>query len=231
MRDMPTAVLIHGCHLQAEGWEEIVWGDPRKGRLGRVPFGVLKAAEIKAQLVVFSTGASSKDGMLEGQYTYIYMKEHFGDLLAAGNITGPDISQFRQWLGQVAQLELTSQNTREEILASARMAHAAGIERLILVSSPEHIMRCHQAALSVLGAEPELRHFLDELYPIAAHTHFKDASVDDVVIIEPPHRGDMPKVPFHKTVRRIFQFLKKPEIAFGFNEELNALIDKWQRMS
>ena len=33
MMTMKTAVLIHGCHLQAEGWENIIWGNPEKGIL------------------------------------------------------------------------------------------------------------------------------------------------------------------------------------------------------
>lgn len=226
MKHMPTAVLIHGCHLQAEGWEDIVWGDPANGRLGRVPYGLLKAMEANAKMIIFGTGASEKDGLKEGMYTYRYAMERLPEFFRSAGVPHERWYVTKSWINSVTKLELTSQNTREEVLAAARMAKEAGIERLILVSSPEHIMRCHQAALSVLGAERGLSFFLDELYATASHTHFKDATVDDVVIIEPPHRGDMVHVPFHRTVKRIFATLRKPQVALKLNDEINCVIDE-----
>jgi hypothetical protein len=226
MKHLPTAVLIHGCHLQAEGWEEIAWGDPAENRLGRVPFGLFKAMEANAEMIIFGTGASEKDGLKEGAYTYRYTDEHLVDLFRSASVPHERWYVTQEWIKHVARLELTSQNTREEVLAAARMAKEAGIKRLILVSSPEHIMRCHQAALSVLGADPGLSFFLDELYAVASHTHFKDATVDDVVIVEPPHRGDTPKVPFYRTVKRIFATMRKPDVAFKLDAALNTAIDE-----
>jgi hypothetical protein len=223
MRNLPTAVLIHGCHLQAEGWEEIVWGNPIQGRLGRVPYGLEKAEEFDAQMIIFGTGASEKDGLKEGQYTFNYALAHLSDY--ALERSGPPhiATDVGAWLKKIARLELSSQNTLEEVRNAAKMANDAGIKRLILVSSPEHIMRCHQAALKVLAAEPAFTHFLDELYVCASHTHFAGAIVDDVVIIEPPHRGDMPKVPLNQTVKLIFGFLKDPQLAFQFDDTLKVL--------
>ena len=39
-----TGVLVHGCHLSADGWEHIVWGRPPH-ELGRLPHAVLLAWE------------------------------------------------------------------------------------------------------------------------------------------------------------------------------------------
>jgi hypothetical protein len=226
MQHVPTAVLIHGCHLEAEGWEDIVWGDPAQGRLGRVPYGLFKAMELRADMIIFGTGASEREGLKEGRYTYRYAMERLPEFLRSAGVPHEHWFVTKHWTESVTKLELTSQNTREEVLAAAHMAHKAGIKRLILVSSPEHIMRCHQAALSVLGTAVDLRFFLDELYATASHTHFKDATVDDVVIVEPPHRGDTPKVPFYRTIKRIFATMRKPEVAFKLDAALNKAIDE-----
>lgn len=221
-----TAILIHGCHLQAEAWEDITFGDPQNGRLGRVPKGILEALKWNATTVVFSTGASERDGLKEGEYVYRETVKRSEQLAALAGMRAPD---FREWLEKVHILELTSQTTRQEIHASARLAKTRGESQIVLVSSPTHIMRCHQAALSVLGSDPELRFFLRDLYAVASDTSFANSTVDDVVIIEPPHRGDMPKVPYHATAKGIFQFLKKPDLAFAFNDAWKELIDDTAR--
>ena len=42
-----TGILVHGCHLSADGWEHIVWGQPPH-ELGRLPHAVLLAWEDRA---------------------------------------------------------------------------------------------------------------------------------------------------------------------------------------
>jgi hypothetical protein len=64
---MKTAILIHGCHLQAEEWENIVWRNPRVGILGRIPRGIQLAIQEKADLIFWGTGASEKDGLKEAE--------------------------------------------------------------------------------------------------------------------------------------------------------------------
>ena len=67
-----TGVLVHGCHCGAEGWERIVWGDPRSGALGRIPSALrLALREPCCAAILFGTGASNhpETGLLEGQAT------------------------------------------------------------------------------------------------------------------------------------------------------------------
>ena len=218
-----TAILIHGCHLEARNWDDIMWGNPRAGRLGRVPKGILEAQKHGADTIIFSTGASHRNGVKEGEVIYQETLARRDELTG---LTGMWRWQLNRWLGKRHVLELTSQNTREEVLASARIARDRGARRLILVSSPTHVLRCHQAAISVLNSDSQLRHFLDNLYAVASDTSFADSTVDDVVIVEPPHRGDMPNVPIHKTLGGIFPLMRREDVAVAFNEELRQLIEK-----
>lgn len=221
---MATAVLVHGCHLLAEGWHDIVWGEPKKDRLGRVPRAVLLAIELRADMIVFSTGASEKDGLKEGEYIYRYTLERLPEL---AELTGSTETGLRRWLEARRKLELTSQNTRQELLASANMALKEGMNRLFLVSSPTHIIRCYKEAISVLGREPRLRHFLRDLHAVASDTCYAGSTFDDVVVIEPPHRGDIPRWQTHRYARALFQIMGKgPERFAGFLGELGELVQK-----
>ena len=221
-----TGVNIHGYHLQADGWEGMVWGDPRAGRLGVIPKGILEALKWDASVIVLGTGASQKDGMLEAEYMYDYALKHLDEL---SDLTDMSVEDLRAWLESRVHLELTSQNTREEVRAAARFAKGVGVTRLVFVSVPTHSSRSHQAVLSVLGADPELRPFLQNLYTTSSDVLFANATIDDVVVIEPPHRGDTPKVYFNQTAKGIFQFLRNADVAQGFNTAWADLIEEWKK--
>ena len=64
-----VAVLIHGCHLQAEEWERIVFGE--KELSGRVTTGIEEAVRKKAVLIFLGTGASQHaNGKKESEQTF-----------------------------------------------------------------------------------------------------------------------------------------------------------------
>lgn len=226
---MRTAVLIHGCHLGAQNWDDIVWGDPARGRLGRVPKGLIEALRWQAEAIIFSTGASQRDGVLEGEVTLRHALariEQCRDIAVEHGSRDLDAA----WLQSRAVMALNSTNTREEIVESAGICRRRGIGRLILVSSPTHIMRCHQAAISTFRADPALRPLMDNLYAVASHTCYDDATEDDVAIVEPPHRGDLPNIGFHRTIKGIFPIMRDPVVAAQLNQEMAALIRKHTAM-
>jgi hypothetical protein len=77
---MKTAILIHGEHVQAHDWEHIVWGNPTQGVYGKVPKGLIEGLRWDADLLIFGTGASEKDGLKEGAFTLAYTQEHIGEI-------------------------------------------------------------------------------------------------------------------------------------------------------
>ena len=211
-------VLIHGCHLQAEGWENIVWGNPH-GRRGRAPKGIAQALRHNAGLIYWGTGASQKDGLKESQYTFKYSLEHLDDFVKGRTEWADKVSAY---LHEVSLVDTVTQNTTEEITAALGECHRRGIQELYLVSSPTHIARCHQEALKVLAATGNAYQVL--VYATASDTCFAGSSPSDVVIVEPPHRGDRPKFPVHKHVRGIFQV--PPTTMPDFLKELDALVER-----
>ena len=221
---MSIAVLIHGFHLQAKGWHQVVWGDPSNGVLGRVPKGIQEARKWNASTIVFSTGASEKGGVKEGEYTYGYAMDRIGELTDLLRMAPEALTD---WVASRAVFDLTSQDTKTEVLATAQIAKDRGDTAIVLVSCRSHIVRCLKEAISVLDKEPALAHFLDNLYATAADTAYDGTTVDDVVVIEPPHRNDRPDTPIYKNALRINELRKNPEQAALFNEELGTLLERY----
>lgn len=189
---MKTGVLVHGFHLQAENWEKIVWGKP-PNLLGRAPKGVMVALEENADIIVFGTGASVKDGKKEAEYTRDYLLEHFLELVEFWALEGIDLAEAKEKISQIAKLEIKSQNTFQEPRFAADIFRRANAERIIIVSSPTHISRCLRDALMVFDRE--------DVIAQPSHTGWADAS--EVIIIEPPYRPDRQKSNLHSFVKKL----------------------------
>jgi hypothetical protein len=209
---MKTAILVHGYHLQAIGWQRVVWGNPKKGVLGRVPKAIVEALKNDASLIVFSTGASVRDGLKEGAYTYRYTLEHLDELVA---VTEEWLAPrfLRSFLEDQHELELTSTNTKTEVIASGRLALKHHTKRLVLVSSPNHVQRCLKEAFLAYSADAQLRPLRDNLYATASDEPI-GTYASELVIMEPSHRGDQPLWNTWKYGQAFFQVMRQGHEAY-----------------
>ena len=216
------AILIHGCHLETREWESIVWGDPTHGKLGRIPKGLQLFERLNAKLIIWGTGASKKDDLLESQYTFAFAVEHANTLQ---QYAGLGISQVESSLRDVSVLDTSTQNTTEEIANAILLCGERGITTLYLVSSPTHIARCFQEALK-WRATGQVRNL--EIFAAASDTCFDRSTPSDVVIVEPPHRGDLPLWQTYRYVRAIFSITKQGEEVFAdFLIQFGVLLKKF----
>ena len=217
-------MLVHGCHLGALNWRGIMWGNPPE-EMGRIPKAVSVALQEEADVMVLGTGASEKDGKKEGEYTRDYMLDKFLELSAFSWFSDTALEEARDRLAAISICECCSQNTLEEMEEAARIFKNMGVQKIILVSSPTHISRCIRDALVVLHT-PELAGLRRHLYAAASDTSYLGGRVEDVVIFEPPHRGDQQAFLTHYVVKRIF---KIPETDMpGFLKDLDILLTKYQ---
>lgn len=210
-----AGVWIHGCHLQSDGWEEIMWGIP-PDKPGRIPQGVLLAWEEQASLLGMGTGASkSKDGRFEGEFIADTLMERLDSLQDFTHLQHIQPDALKHFVKKVAFAETESQNTLQEIKAAFKGFASLGISRGYLVSSPTHLPRCLACALSVSENE---REYTGEVYVSASATCYKNYNASDVVVVEPPHRGDRDKtlddLPFHEMVKKSFKISGDKRQAF-----------------
>lgn len=221
-----TGILVHGCHLMADGWEHIVWGNPPH-ELGRVPHAVLLAWEEKASVVIFGTGASEKDGLKESEVTVQYMYDHWADLAKFDALKNIPLDEAMKMMRRITVVDRETQNTDQEVRNGLQVMAQKKCTHAVLVSSPTHLPRCLACACKVAGAEPEL--FTGPMYASPSDTCYEGASASDVVVIEPPHRGDRDKeldsLQFHELVKRTFRV--KPDQKAEFLRELTSLLENY----
>ena len=205
-----TGVLVHGYNLHAGQWEDVAWGEPRE-RTGRVPMGVLVALREQADVMVFGSGASEKDGLLESEAAVRLLWDRFDELAGFSifndhlpGLMHPDSSGFcRDRIESILHLDTASRNTREEIAHAGRIFVDQDVERVILVSSPTHLPRCLRDACAIYGEDRGMSPLLQGLCAAPSVTAYPGYTADDVVIFEPPHRPDRPVTDISQVVARV----------------------------
>lgn len=244
---MKTGVLVHGCNLLIENWRHVAWGDP-PNQLGRIPQGVLVAVEHDASTIVFGTGASNKtfrlgesdktgQELLEADYSLEYLKVHFESLAKFKVLvdrypklgTPEGLEEARESLLSRILVDTDSQNTVEEIRNAGEAFLERDIDRVILVSSPSHVVRCLRDATAIFHSEPRFARFANEIYACPSTTCYEGTSAGDVVVIEPPHRPDRHVVPTHRRIQRMLTLQKLSyDDLVSLIEEFDDLLQRYE---
>ena len=225
--NIATGVLVHGRHLQAKNWEQIIWGNP-PDLLGQVPKGVLSALQENAKVIIFGTGASEKNGRKEAEVIRDYLFDNFFKLKgfkAFKEFTKTDLEKLKKKIEKISKVEIKSQNTVEEARFAGYILKREGVKRIILVSCPTHISRCVRDAYSVFEQDKSLRHFTGNLLAAPSQVSYANSKISDVVVIEPPHRGDIDSLPLHLYAKRLLGV--SPEKKADFLDKLDILLKKY----
>lgn len=191
---MKTGILVHGLHVDALGWQMQIWGEPpyKMGSLPKMVHAVLLEGFDNITLIVFGTGASERDGLKEAECMKQFLADHLSGLSQFSLLTAYD--NFRSLnlhdLLKKIVLDVESQNTLEEIRNAARLFSKMGVSRVIEISRGSHMPRCVQNSLQARtdGDIPPNQLW----YAFPDDQSFFGTTVNDVTILEPPHRGDDP---------------------------------------
>lgn len=212
----PIAVLVHGLHVGTQNWEGLVIGDPDKGLFGRATYGVILAYELGADLIVFSTGASERDGLKEAEYTYVAVQRQIGKLSQHLGVTADYLSK---WLALRVELDTESANTAEELRWNLDLCAKRGCENVFLVTSQFHAPRALARA-----------HIVRERLRLGGKMRiFASAPGDGTpapAIFEPPTRPDRPSHDWHGTLPGIFSIPDAHQAAAL--AEIQAVIAKYK---
>lgn len=244
---MKTGVLVHGCNLNAENWRSVAWGEPPHG-VGRIPQGVLIADLYDASVIVFGTGASSKEfrfaeyesnpvKMNEAHYSFEFLRTHFHllnrfDALSSQMSWLNDETLFDErrdeLLGKIIQ-DTVSMNTAEEIRDAGELFAKQECDRVILVSSPSHIVRCLRDAVAIYHSDSMFSRFRNSIFACPSVTCYEGTSAKDVVVVEPPHRPDRQVIPTHRRIQRMMMLQKLDHSDLvSLIEEFDDLLQKYE---
>ena len=202
-----TGILVHGKHPETSRFDYLMWGDP-PNRLGCLPtmiFAALEEGIDNIGAVIIGTGATKFNGLFESEYIKSLIQNNLARLNEF-----PKISTHRNFLDNEVTLKLsslvdgiicekTSKNTFNEVVAAASIFADAGIKKVIQISCGSHLPRCvlMQLQAKMMGKIPNDQHW----YSLADDTVYPGSTLNDVVVVEPPHRGDDPMLKVEKEIR------------------------------
>lgn len=223
-----TGILLHVYHLGSADWEHLVWGEPARNELGTgtklIEFLLNEPLDAHIRCITYS-GPSSRDGLSEGAYTKQFLISHLDRLR--------EFPRFREMLRQLPpeasavlrtrmeQMVLGEQieNTLEEVQHAAVFFQEHGVDHVVHIAAASHAPRCIQ--LQAVVRHQGLIPLEQQWFTVASDSCFEGTVPSDVVVVEPPHRGDDPLLGFAPTLSRAL----KPY--FGLPpEEKQAVI--WQ---
>ena len=215
----PSAVIIHGHHLQAPEWEKLVWGTPELTEVGRIPRGIEVAVKEGVEVIVWGTGASTDPatGKKESEFTQAFALDH-ADELAQYVVESKD--EITTLIKERSVLQLETKNTKDEIYEALKVCKEKGIHTLYLVSSPTHVARCLLTACQYQSEFPGI-----VFYGVAAETSTDFWSPKDVAVIEPSHRPDRSEAPMNLLAKRMASARKYKDRAMKLYEDIKKLID------
>lgn len=244
--NMKTGILVHGCNLQAENWRHIAWGNA-PGHMGRIPQGLLAAMTMDASVIVFGTGASRKQFnfpgspmtgqmLLEAEYTMAFLESRFDDLLQfkAWSDHCPAQSEI-QWvaikdsLRNRIELDIKSNNTAGELRAAGEIFLSHDCDRVVVISSPTHLVRVLRDASKVYQLDRRFESFQDNLLAMPSSTSYEGSTAADVVVVEPPHRPDRQTIPTHRRIARMLALQKLDgDSLVEFMSEFDELLQRYE---
>ncbi len=199
---------MHVNYLQP-GWENLTWGNPKEGVMGTLPklvqlLLVEDASEPITDILMY-TGPSRKDGLAEGEYSKKFLLDHFDQLKDFSQLqplmeklSDEELKTFKAQLDEYIRTKEQLINSADEVLNAARYFKEHGITKVYQLAIASHAPRCIQ-----LQALVRYRHQIPPeqfWYTIAADTVFEGTAPNDVIVAEPPHRGDDPAFGIHPSI-------------------------------
>lgn len=205
-------ILLHVYHLEAPGWEQIVWGDPSKDQLGTLPKFAQTLLEIPAETEVVSiiySGPSEKDGLTEGAYARRFLLNNYERLkefpTLAKKLEGLDSTEydlFERRLHDLKEGEVIT-NTFEEVTRAATFFRGQAVNEVWQISAASHAPRCLLNYLVVRSNGVIAREQLWRVIP--SDNFYPGTSVNDMMVLEPSHRGDDPMTGYSPTLASVLK--------------------------
>ena len=211
---------------------------------------MLVARRFDADVVIFGTGASKKEfrlgqssepgrTLVESEYSMEYLRQHFDslrqfDAICDGVPEAASDDSWNQWRDTMLSrilLDKASQNTWGEIRAAIEVFLEREIQRVFLVSSPSHIIRCLRDATTLFSEDQRLMKLRTSLFACPSVTCYEGTTPADVVVVEPPHRPDRHVVPTHRRIQRMMtlQNLDHDELV-QLIEEFDDLLQRYEHI-
>jgi len=226
---MKKGVFVHSYNVNERNWLETVWGTP-PDKPGRLVRGISVFLESRANLLILIGSAIGKDGKSSGEWMrdLLYQKiaelPQFSIYPVFGRLSPSEIkTKLDRKLKLIPGPEV--RNTADELKLLAKIFKEAKIEKIVLVSSPDHMSRILKDAFSIwqefapefaanFSCSPCVTLYTDG----DGKTPPERAKVANVVIAEP-------RFPLAPYFQRMFGIANNPEAL----AEIDAVLKKYNK--
>lgn len=216
-----TAILLHvyDCRLPWEKWFYVMWGTPELP--GRIPTAVAATLETDAEIflvfwdkdcyVPFPDGRNEAELIRDTLFERIGELPGFSTLPILGYFTPEEIERAMRQVFRLSDVEVV--NTEDEVREALSILKAENVERVVFVSSFDHMSRIVQLAGKHWGAELSTTIMFWPARALQTEGSMEEVMAE-VVVFEPP------------TVRALG--VVDPRRLFGLqnNKEAIAQVDK-----
>jgi len=230
---MKIGFLLHVYHLDTDGWERMVWGNPGSDELGTAAKFAECLLDIPADTEVVSimySGPSVRDGLGEGAYTKQYILDRLDQLASFPRLKRKldrlSAAEYDCFVGRLRNVTLGPRikNTLAEVESAGVYFRQQRAGKVFQIAAATHAPRClrDQAAARTQGIIDKHQ----EWFMVAADVNYKGYTPDDIVIAEPLHRKDNPLYGFHPAwieVTRPYSFLN-PENKKKVLEQIDGIM-------
>lgn len=170
---------------------------------GRATKGLQVAKEYGSAQIIFGTGMDENEKVRDAQGDEVVRA--LGDALQ----------------GIAYSIEKVSKNTAHEVERAIQAGVTLGAKRVILVSNTGHIQRVVGEIMAIEHAMRTRGEVLPIIIPV-----WTDESPVGVVVVEPPHRKEMP--PLYKVVGPMFGILNS-KYGKTFFKALERLVERYRQ--
>lgn len=224
---MKTAVLIHGLHVEAHSWEKLVWGELDKNIWGTIPRGVEYAFRTKADVIVWGSGASERDGKKEAQVTYDLALTRVGEL---AQLCATDEATLKAFIESKSVIDSAAKDTAGEVKNTFALAIERGITDIVLIPVGSQAPIASRRALLLALEDETYAQFRHHILVAPSDGRYEGSSMNDIVIIAPAHRGDRVQgQPAHVYARKTLDVLQRLSKAKDV-EGTKKFIDEWAEL-
>ncbi len=175
-------------------WHHVAWGTSEMP--GRLPMAAYLTLKLNAEIIFFGTGASQVDGMWEAEFSRNHLLVNFDNLYSFelfkefNDYGYQDRIYARNMVFDRSEIDISCQNTYEEIYNALRSFAKQDIKNAVIVSNPSHTPRISKLA-SVINRSFFKNHFIVMVVPCVSDF----ADKDQTLIFEPRSGpGRLPKV-------------------------------------
>jgi hypothetical protein len=193
-------ILVHCRHLETDAWEDLVFGQPERNKLGdqatlaRVVLNLEQSEELAC--IVFGRGGSWRDGLDEGDYAKKFLLDNLDrlrefPLLAPSleRLSEGELAAFRRQMSAVIVTDRV-QNTVHELETASAIFSEHNVDKVVQIAAASHASRCikEQAVARHHGKIDRNQIW----FTVATDTPYHNTKPEDVCVIEPLHRRDQP---------------------------------------